>query len=70
MEKRFSLVNRRFGKLLVVWRDGSRRSGQSSHATWACRGLVTVGARELNGGRAVDCGCKGDSAQCLFSTLA
>ena len=63
MEKRFSLVNKRFGRLLVVWRDGSRRSGESSHAMWACRcscgRIVTVRGGSLSAGRAVDCGCEG-----------
>jgi len=61
MEKRFSLVNKRFGSLLVVWRKGSEKVGESSHALWECKcdcgNMVTLRAGELTGGK-VHCGCQ------------
>jgi len=61
MEKRFNLVNQRFGSLLVVWRAHSERVGVSSHSRWVCKcccgGLVEVSGRALVNGR-TSCGCK------------
>jgi len=61
MEKRYSLVNKRFGKLIVVWRDGSEKIGESSHALWKCKcdcgGMITVRGGLLNSGRVTHCGC-------------
>jgi hypothetical protein len=37
MEKRFSLVNKKFGHLWVVWRSGSVKVGESSHSIWTCK---------------------------------
>jgi hypothetical protein len=63
--KRFNLVNKRFGSLLVVWRKGSERAGESSHALWECKcdcgNMVTARAGALKDGRITHCGCK-DSA--------
>src|SRR5277367_1285725 len=61
MEKRFNLVNQRFGNLLVVWRVGSQRIGVSSHACWACKcdcgTIIETSAKALVGGK-TSCGCK------------
>lgn len=61
MEKRFNLVNRRFGSLLVVWRMPSKKIGVSSQSWWACKcdcgGLIEVTGRSLVNGR-TSCGCK------------
>jgi hypothetical protein len=62
-ERRYSLVNRRFGRLWVIWRAGSRRYGTrgSSNALWECRcdcgNLVTVTAKALREGHTTSCGC-------------
>ncbi len=62
MEKRFGLVNERFGKLLVVWRAGSERIGESSHALWACKcacgKIIEVRGGFLTSGKATHCGCE------------
>src|SRR5271156_5260906 len=61
MQKRFNLVNQRFGSLLVVWRVGSQKVGSSSHACWACKCgcgvIIEVSAKALAGGK-TSCGCK------------
>src|ERR1035437_3028341 len=61
MEKRFSLVNKKFGRLWVVWREDSVKSGKSSHALWmckcACGGTIKVTSGRLNSGEVGDCGC-------------
>ena len=61
MEKLFSLVNRRFGKLLVVWRAGSERVGESSHSTWACKcdcgKVIEARGGSLTSGKITHCGC-------------
>ena len=61
MEKRFSLVNKRFGRLLVVWRKGSEKSGESSHALWECKcdcgTMIVTRAGSLTGGKVTHCGC-------------
>lgn len=71
MEKRFSLVNKRFGSLLVVWRKGSEKMGESSHACWECKcdcgGMVTARAGELTGGKVTHCGCQHPT---VFKVLA
>lgn len=62
MEKRHSLVNKRFGNLLVVWRVGSERVGESSHSVWACKcgcgKLIEVRGGELTGNKITHCGCQ------------
>jgi hypothetical protein len=59
MEKRFNLVNQRFGDLLVVWRVDSQKVGDSSHACWACKcacgAVVEVSAKALANGK-TSCG--------------
>lgn len=61
MEKRFNLVNQRFGSLLVVWRVSSEKVGGSSHSRWACKcdcgSLVEISGRSLMNGK-TSCGCK------------
>jgi hypothetical protein len=61
MEKRFNLVNQRFGSLLVVWRAGSQKRGVSSHSWWACKcdcgKLIEVSGKSLVNGK-TSCGCK------------
>ena len=61
MEKRFNLVNQRYGSLLVVWRISSEKIGVSSHSRWACKcdcgGVVEVSGRSLVNGK-TSCGCK------------
>lgn len=62
MEKKFSLTNKRFGSLLVVWRVASKRVGVSSHSWWACKcdcgTVVEVRGSSLTNGRMTHCGCK------------
>jgi len=62
MEKRFSLVNKRFGNLLVVWRMGSEKAGESSHALWECKcdcgNRLVARAGTLTGGKITHCGCQ------------
>jgi hypothetical protein len=59
MEKRFNLINKRFGSLLVVWRVNSQKVGGSSHSCWACKcdcgAVIEVSAKALAGGR-TSCG--------------
>jgi|SRR5580658_4280612 hypothetical protein len=62
MEKKFSLINKRFGNLLVVWRSGSEKTGESSHSLWSCKcdcgKVVEVRGGQLTNGRTTHCGCK------------
>jgi len=63
MEKKHSLINKRFGSLMVVWRNGSEKAGESSHALWSCKcdcGKVIERVRggSLTSGRVTHCGCK------------
>ena len=62
MEKRFSLVNKRFGNLRVVWRKGSEKVGESSHALWECKcdcgNMVVARGGALTGGKVTHCGCR------------
>jgi len=61
-DKRFSLVNQRFGRLWVLWRAGSKRYGAngSSNALWECQcdcgKIVKVTAHSLRNGTK-SCGC-------------
>jgi len=61
MEKKYSLINKRFGNLLVVWRVESKKVGVSSHSRWVCKcdcgGMIEVSGSSLVGGR-TSCGCK------------
>ena len=61
MGERFNLVNQRFGRLLVLWRAGSKRVGKSSNAVWECKcdcgSLVKTTARSLRSGKKKSCGC-------------
>lgn len=74
MEKKFSLVNKRFGNLLVVWRKGSEQVGESSHALWECKcdcgNMLVVRAGALTGGRTTHCGCKVSSVFILEGVTA
>ena len=63
MEKKFNLNNKRFGNLLVVWRNGSEKAGESSHALWTCKCdcgklIERVRGGSLTSGRVTHCGCK------------
>ena len=57
-EKKYSLVNQRFGKLLVLWK-GKKRNGRSM--VWDCRcdcgALVSVIGSNLRSGKTKSCGC-------------
>ena len=60
MEKKFGLVNQRFGRLLVLWR--APREGRVSRSMmWECKcdcgKLTTVSANSLRGGTTQSCGC-------------
>lgn len=59
MEKLYSLVNKRFGSLLVVWRKGSEKAGESSHALWECKcdcgNMITARAGALTNGKVTHC---------------
>lgn len=59
MEKRYSLVNKRFGRLWVVWRADSLKVGESSHAVWHCKctcgNFLDVKAGLLNSGEVRGC---------------
>lgn len=63
LEKRFSLVNQRFGSLFVLWRAGSKKFGKStsSHAVWECKcdcgKIIKVTGKDLRGGKD-HCGCQ------------
>src|SRR5208337_1236602 len=60
MEKRYSLVNRKFGSLWVVWRAGSEKSGDSSHSLWMCRcvcgNTIPIKGGKLTSGEIQSCG--------------
>lgn len=62
-DKRYSLVNKRFGRLWVIWRAGSKKYGAngSSNALWECKcdcgKLVKVTAKALREGHTTSCGC-------------
>jgi hypothetical protein len=62
MEKRFSLVNKRFGRLWVVLRAGSVKSGTSSHSVWTCKcdcgKVIPVRGGLLTSGKVTSCGCE------------
>jgi hypothetical protein len=57
MEKRFNLVNRRFGRLFILWRVKS----DSPHTLWECKcdcgKIVKVTGRSLRAGTTKSCGC-------------
>lgn len=59
-EKQNSLVNQRFGKLLVLWRAKNVSDGRRS-MIWECRcecgKLVAVSGSALRSGRNKNCGC-------------
>ena len=61
MEKKHSLVNKKFGNLQVVWRAGSEKIGESSHAIWACKcehgKIVEIKGGELTSGKVTHCDC-------------
>ena len=56
-EKKFSLVNKRFGRLLVLWKSKTK-IGRAM--TWdcmcTCGGLISVAGTSLRIGKIVDCG--------------
>jgi hypothetical protein len=60
MEKRYGLVNQRFGRLLVLWRV-DKESQKSRSFRWECRcdcgKLSTVSATALRSGKTQSCGC-------------
>jgi len=60
MGKRYNLVNKKFGKLWVVWREGSEKINGSSHALWmckcACGNMVVVKGGLLSSGKMTSCG--------------
>jgi hypothetical protein len=68
MEKRYSLVNQRFGRLLVLWRapKGNRKS---RNIVWECKcdcgKLTTVSASALKSGATQSCGCLQLDTACL-----
>lgn len=78
MEKKFSLVNQRFGRLLVLWR-AEKGQHQSRSMRWVCRcncgELATVSASALRMGKTQSCGClQSDTAslppgRCGFNSL-
>lgn len=63
LEKRYSLVNQRFGRLFVLWRAGSVKYGKtpSSHSLWECKcdcgKIIKVAGRYLRAGTKKSCGC-------------
>lgn len=63
LSKTYNLVNQRFGRLVVVWRAGSKRYGVqgNSNAVWECKcdcgKLVQVTAKALRNGQTKSCGC-------------
>jgi hypothetical protein len=63
MEKKHSLVNKRFGSLFVVWRTESKKVGVSSHSRWVCKcdcgELCEAKGSDLTSGERTSCGwCK------------
>lgn len=65
-EKKYSLVNQRFGRLLVLWKSKSK-TGRSM--TWDCRcdcgNIVRVTGTNLRTGKTKNCGCLQEVAQIL-----
>lgn len=63
---------RRYGRLVVIERAGSRTTRNGSEATWRCRcecgADVTVLGRSLRAGNTRSCGCIGRSAGGLSGT--
>jgi hypothetical protein len=66
LEKRFSLVNQRFGRLFVLWRAGSKKYGDQTrqsgvNAVWECKcdcgKIIKVLSKELRAGKD-NCGCE------------
>jgi len=66
LEKRFSLVNQRFGRLFVLWRAGSKKYGDQKrqsgvNAVWECKcdcgKIIKVAGRYLRAGAKKSCGC-------------
>jgi len=61
LEKRYSLVNQRFGRLFVLWRVGSVKIGNSFHSLWECKcdcgKIIPATGKSLREGTKKSCGC-------------
>jgi hypothetical protein len=66
-EKKYSLVNQRFGRLHVLWKSKSKKSGRSM--IWDCQcdcgKIVPVTGTNLRTGKTKHCGCLQEVAQIL-----
>ena len=60
-EKKYGLVNQRFGKLHVLWRTKGPKKTQGRSMKWDCRcdcgKIVSVAGHSLRTGRTRSCGC-------------
>ena len=60
-EKKFSLVNRKFGRLAVLWKTKTPSTGSSRSIRWDCRcecgKVVSVAGNRLRAGTTKSCGC-------------
>jgi hypothetical protein len=61
MAKRYNLINCHFGRLFVLSRAESIRSGGSPYSAWECKcdcgSIVTVRGAHLRNGKTKSCGC-------------
>lgn len=68
LQKKFDLVNQRFGRLLVLWR-GKKGNRRSRSMMWDCKcdcgKITTVSGNNLRKGRTKSCGCLQLDAMCL-----
>jgi hypothetical protein len=59
MEKRYGLMNKKFGRLWVVWRIGSVQIGKSYHSLWMCKCVcgtfLTVQGGKLTSNKTTSC---------------